>query len=262
MCRLLACLSNDATALSRYTLKTPHSLERQAYAPEEMLSGVVNADGFGVGWYADNKADDGEPAVYRSLNPIWSDTTFHGIAPKIRSRAYFAALRNATPPLPSELAAVPPFSSGRNLFMHNGAVDDFRETVMRPMRASLSDKRYRGITGASDSETIFALVLDRLDNESSPKDALLDAVGFIESMCRDYGTKATLNLALTDGEEMVFVRYSTAGATNSLYYLEGEGSALVASERLYDDGRWREVSGGSVVLVGRDRRVSVEAVPF
>lgn len=259
MCRLLAYLGEEPAPLSKHILDAPHSLEVQAYAPKEMLSGVVNADGFGAGWYTDDDAND-EPAVYRSLSPVWSDATFHSIAPKIRSRAYFAALRNATPPLPSELAAVPPFSSGKYLFMHNGAIDDFRNTVMRPMRGSLSDERYRGIIGSSDSETIFALVLDRLDGGMPPKDALLDTLRYIESSCRNYDTKATLNLGLTDGVEMIFTRYSTAGATNSLYYLSDINSVVVASERLDGDERWREVPAGSVVGVGGDQSVSVEEI--
>ncbi|MGI8649271.1 MAG: ergothioneine biosynthesis protein EgtC, partial [Rubrobacter sp.] len=268
MCRLLAYAGGEPTSLARYVLEPPHSLEAQAYAPEEMLSGVVNADGFGVGWYADQGASAGEPAVYRSLSPIWSDGTFRSLAPKIQSRMYFAALRNATPPLPSELNAVPPFSSGRYLFMHNGAIDRFRETVMRPMRGSLSDERYRGIIGTSDSETVFACLLNRLDDGLSPRDALLDTIRFVAKTCLSYDTKATLNLGLTDGQEMVFTRYSTSGATNSLYYLEGLGglggekSVLVASERVDGDDRWRRVPAGSLLKVGEDGRVSVDEIPL
>lgn len=258
MCRLLAYTGGAETPLSRYVLEPDHSLEAQAYDPREMLSGVVNADGFGAGWYTDE--GDGEPAVYRSLSPIWSDVAFRSVAPKIRSRVYFAALRNATPPLPSEMSAVPPFQAGRYLFMHNGAIDGFRGSVMRPMRDSLSDERYGEVVGASDSETVFACLLDRLDGGLSLRNALLETIRYVGETCRSHGTKATLNLGLTDGEEMVFTRYSTEGPTNSLYYLEGEGSVVVASERLDGDGRWRAVPADSLLVAGGVSGVSVERV--
>src|SRR3954453_13458498 len=109
MCRIATYLGEDQIPLSSLVLNPEHSLLVQSYAPKEMMSGVVNADGFGVGWYV---AEDYEPAVYRSNAPLWSDRSFAGIAPKIRSRTVFAAVRSATPGLPVEESGVPPFSSG------------------------------------------------------------------------------------------------------------------------------------------------------
>jgi glutamine amidotransferase len=40
----------------------PHGLQAQAWAPRRQRHGVVNADGFGVGWDADG---DPVPARYR-----------------------------------------------------------------------------------------------------------------------------------------------------------------------------------------------------
>src|SRR3712207_8029756 len=117
-----------------------------------MMSGVVNADGFGCGWYAP-EVDD-EPAVYRSDAPIWSDRSFASIAPRVRSATVLAAVRSATPGLPAEQSGVPPFASGPYLFAHNGAIRDFRRTAMRPLRELLSDESYSGLLGTTDSESI------------------------------------------------------------------------------------------------------------
>src|ERR671913_2076348 len=152
MCRMIAYLSETEIPLSSLVLGPEHSLLIQSYAPREMMSGVVNADGFGVGWYV---PEDEEPAVYRSNGSLWSDRSFAGIAPRIRSRAVFAAVRSATPGLPVEESGVPPFSSGPFMFMLNGAIPDFRKTAMRPLRDRLSDEAYAGLLGVSDSETIF-----------------------------------------------------------------------------------------------------------
>src|SRR5215218_7047836 len=160
MCRMVAYLGKTERPLSSLVLDPQHSLLVQSYAPKEMMSGVVNADGFGVGWYVPWSGD--EPAVYRSDGPLWSDRSFASMAPKIRARTIFAAVRSAMTGLPVEESGVAPFASGPFLFAHNGAIQDFRTTAMRPLRDSLSDASYSGLLGVTDSETIFALFLDRL----------------------------------------------------------------------------------------------------
>jgi glutamine amidotransferase len=130
MCRMVAYLGGSEATLSSVVLEPEHSLLVQSYAPKEMMSGVVNADGFGVGWYAPWSGE--EPAVYRSEGPLWSDRSFAGIAPRIRSHNILAAVRSATPGLPVEESGVPPFSSGPYLFAHNGAIEGFRHSAMRP----------------------------------------------------------------------------------------------------------------------------------
>ena len=160
MCRIVAYLGERKMPLSSLILEPKHSLLVQSYAPEEMMSGVVNADGFGAGWYVPEV--DGEPAVYWSNAPIWADRSFASIAPKASSATVLAAVRSATPGLPAEESGVPPFSSGHYLFAHNGVIKNFRTTAMRPLRDLLSDESYSGLLGVTDSETVFALLLDRL----------------------------------------------------------------------------------------------------
>ncbi len=106
MCRIVAYLSNKRLPLSPVVMAPEHSLLVQSYAPAEMMSGVVNADGFGCGWYAPEV--DGEPAVYRSNSPMWSDRSFASIAPKVRSATVLAAVRSATRGLLAEESGVSP----------------------------------------------------------------------------------------------------------------------------------------------------------
>ena len=61
MCRHLAYLGPSAT-LRSVLIDPPHGLYRQAWAPRRQRHGTVNADGFGIGWYADG---DPVPARYR-----------------------------------------------------------------------------------------------------------------------------------------------------------------------------------------------------
>lgn len=250
MCRMVAYLGGPSVPLSSVVLDPEHSLLVQSYAPKEMLSGIVNADGFGVGWYV---PEDREPAVYRSNASIWADRSFTGIASKLRASAFFGAVRSATPGLPVEESGVPPFASERYMFMHNGAIQDFRQGAMRPLRDSLSDQAHAELLGVTDSETIFVGLLDRLWEGVALDVALAATVRHVSAVCAVAGLKATLNLAITDGTAMAFSRYSSEGPGNSLYYVEdGEaspGAVVVASERLDGDDGWREVKDGSLLVL-------------
>ena len=241
---MVAYFGGPEVTLSSLVLEPEHSLLVQSYAPKEMMSGVVNADGFGVGWYAPWSGD--EPAVYRSDGPLWSDRSFASIAPKIRARAILGAARSATPGLPVEESGTPPFASGPFMIAHNGAIEDFRRTAMRPLRDALSEESYAGLLGAADSETIFAVLLDRLrENPGDLTRATVETIRLVAEVCAKLGVRATLNLAVTDGEGMAFTRYSTEGPGNSLYFVEdGEafpGAVVVASEHLDSDAGWQAV---------------------
>lgn len=256
---MVAYLGGPEVTLSSLVLEPEHSLLVQSYAPREMLSGVVNADGFGVGWYAPWSGR--EPAVYRSNQALWADRTFAGIAPRIRSSTIFAAVRSATPGLPAEESGVPPFASGPFTFMHNGAIEDFRRTAMRPLRDGLGNETYAGILGSTDSETVFAVLLDHLEEHGDLAGATAATVRRVSEMCDELGAYASLNLAVTDGEAMVFTRYSTDGPGNSLYFAEGgelfPGSVVVASERLDGDRLWRPVPERHLLSVDRARGVEL-----
>jgi gamma-glutamyl hercynylcysteine S-oxide hydrolase len=258
MCRIAAYLGREQIPLSSLVLEPEHSLLHQSYAPKEMMSGVVNADGFGAGWYAPEV--DVEPAVYWSNAPIWSDRSFASIAPKLRSATVLAAVRSATPGLPAEESGVPPFASGPYLFVHNGAIKNFRDTAMRPLRDALSDASYSKLLGVTDSETIFAFLLDRLrEAKSSPGDsgtlaeATAETVQLVSTLCAELGIYASLNLGVTDGDAMAFSRYSTEGPGNSLYFVEGgeafPDAVVVASEHLDGDAGWRQVPDRHLLMV-------------
>ncbi|MFD0630937.1 hypothetical protein ACFQ9X_04020 [Catenulispora yoronensis] len=57
MCRHLAYLG-PPKSLRELLIDPPHALFRQSWEPRRQAHGVVNADGFGVGWFA---AGDPEP---------------------------------------------------------------------------------------------------------------------------------------------------------------------------------------------------------
>ena len=240
MCRLTAYVGPPAS-LASVVLEPPHSLFHQSYAPRFQTRGKVNADGFGVGWYDTDVRP--EPARYRSAVPIWGDASFASFAPVVRTSALLAAVRSATPPNPIEPSGAAPFTSGRWLFAHNGLVEKFRHGpdgrhgVRTAMTGLVSPDRLAGIDGASDSELIFALILDHLDKGEAPPAALRAAASKIRDIA-----PACLNMILTDG--------STLTATvsgESLFARCAAGATTLASEPLDEDSAWERLDEGSLV---------------
>jgi len=105
----------------------------------------------------------------------------------------------------------------------------------------VSDTRAAGIEGASDSEVLFALVLDRLDAGADPGTALSEVVAIIGEVT----APNRLNMVLTDGQRLAATAWG-----DSLFVLDSDKGVVVASEPYDDDPRWKPVPGGS--LVGAD----------
>ena len=249
MCRHLAYVGPPVT-LEKLIVKPKHSLLQQSFAPRYQTHGTINADGFGVGWYDRDKRV--EPARYRTTRQIWADLSFASIAGLVSSNAVLAAVRSASPGMPVEETSTPPFTEGPWLFSHNGFVPGFRSGVGRELRRNVSETRAHGILGATDSELLFALVLDRLDAGTPPADALVSVVDLVEEL-----TTARLNLLLTDGE-----RIAATACRNSLFVFDDRqltGAVVVASEPYDDDAGWEVVKDGSVVELGDDK---LEVRPF
>ena len=126
-----------------------HSLAVQSYRPREMLSGTVNAYGYGAAmWLTDGRP---EPALDRTAAPIWADLNQEWMNERLLVRSVIAAVRSATPGIGYQLANVQPFTFGRVAFAHNGFVTGFRHGAQRLMREGLGREAYESIAGSSDS---------------------------------------------------------------------------------------------------------------
>ena len=176
MCRHLAYLGAPAT-LRSVIIGPPHGLYRQAWAPRFQQHGSVNADGFGVGWYADG---DPEPARYRRAGPIWADESFADLARVTRSGAILAAVRDATPGSAPGAAAAAPFAWGRWLFSHNGRIDGYPESAAG-LAGTLPAATLLGLEARVDSALLWALVADRLRRGLAPGQALADTCGALRA---------------------------------------------------------------------------------
>jgi len=254
MCRLLGYLG-ETIPLHLLLEKPDHSLIIQSYQPQEMTSGVVNADGFGIGWYDIKKQK--EPFLYRSVLPIWNDINLPHLSRYIESNCMLANIRNATSGNSLDLSNSHPFSQDQIMAIHNGSIQNFRRSLYRVIRSQLDDTRYQNINGNTDSEHIFALILQILQlPEMTLATALQKSLGMILNWAKEYQVSASLNLIITDGEKLIASRCAIGTAVPSLYWLKSDrffpNSALVASERLFFSENWQTIPENSIIEINSD----------
>lgn len=271
MCRMLA-WAGAPLAAGELLSAPPHSLLVQSYRPREMTSGVVNADGWGAALWLDDGRP--EPALYRSAAPIWADPNLGWMGERLRVRAAVAAVRSATPGISYELANVQPFARGALAFAHNGFVTGFRHGPQRALRQRLGKAAYEAIAGSSDSEAIFALVLDELDRGAPGLVAALrSALAVLGEVCREQDRTAVATVVLSDGVRIAGARWAQGLAPASLYAGRFPGQAraqdtgfCMASEPLDPTpgaeprGRWREIPAGHIALAEPAAELSLESL--
>jgi glutamine amidotransferase len=227
MCRHLAYLGPPVT-LRSVLIDPPFGLYRQSWAPRRQRCGTVNADGFGIGWYAPG---DPVPARYRRDVPIWGDPSLADLARVTRSAAVLAAVRSATPGMALGAAACAPFAAGPWLFSHNGVLDGWPESV-GPRLVPDDHSLLLNLEAIVDSALLWALVLGRLRSGAAADAALAATIGAVEAA----GGSGRFNFLLTDGESVV-----ATAAGDTLWYLAADGAVTVASEPSDDEPGWTEV---------------------
>ncbi|MFF1821951.1 ergothioneine biosynthesis protein EgtC [Kribbella sp. NPDC058245] len=232
MCRHLAYLG-PPTTLATLVLEPDHSLFEQSWAPHDMRGGgTVNADGFGLGWYA-----DGQPARYRRNVPIWTDDNLRDLSHVITSDAIIAAVRNGTERMPHVESAVAPFRSGRWLFSHNGRIPGWPESTVK-LAGALPVADLVTIDAPVDSALLFALISHRLTNGYDAAEAVASVVHEVE----EAAPGSRLNVLLTDGELLVATSW-----THSLHVRRTAESTTVSSEP-FGAGHWDEVPDRSLLV--------------
>lgn len=239
MCRLAA-YAGPSLSLRKLLLAPAHSLYKQAYAPAEMASAVLNADGYGFGWY------DGErrPRTYTHTLPIWSDTNLDDLADSLSADLWLANVRSATPGQSVNLANTQPFRSGPLMYMHNGFLENFNQGLRARFHEHLEADLSASLQGTTDSEYLFALVREHLRHTPDIGRALSTALDELEDLLG--GRQALLGIMMSDGESLYAVTHGIGCAPPSMYFTDSEpdypGSWLLASERLTGAQFWQALT--------------------
>lgn len=258
MCRLAAYLGKPVY-LERFLLAPEHSLIRQAWSPREMRSAVLNADGFGFGWYDDT----GCPVAYRNIQPAWADPNLAALGRTLMRDLWVANVRSATEGFASGYANTQPFTDGRLLFLHNGFVDHFAEDLRPRLRSWLQPAIEAAIHGNTDSEYLFAVIRQLVaEDPQSPSLLLRRLADALATWIPD--GRALLNIALTDGAEIAAIRHAIGDECPTLYATESDplcpDGALIASEPLTAGGHWTTIPAHHLVALGGASQLSITAL--
>lgn len=216
MCRHLGWLGEPRTIAS-LVVEPASGLLVQSYAPRLQKHGLMNADGWGVGFF-----DNGVVRRWRSAGPLWGDASFASISPALSSGCVVAAVRSASIGMPIEPSASAPFTDGQWLLSHNGLVD----RAVLPLSAKAES--------TVDSALIAALIFDRG----------LDALGetIVEVAAAD--PNARLNILAADGSRLLATTWS-----DTLSVLRRDDGVVLASEPYDDNPDWQEVPDRHLVDV-------------
>jgi gamma-glutamyl hercynylcysteine S-oxide hydrolase len=231
MCRHLGWLGTRVS-VSSLVLDPPQGLRVQSYAPRRQKHGLMNADGWGVGFF--DGSEGAPPRRWRSSAPLWGDTSFDSIAPALHSHCVVAAVRSATVGMPIEPSATAPFTDGQWLLSHNGVVD--RSVLpLTSVAESVCDS-------ALLAAAIFARGVDALGGT-------IIEIGAADPMAR-------LNIIAANGSRLVATAWG-----DTLFILRRKDGVVLASEPYDDDPDWQdvpdrhlvEISGGRVDLTALNR---------
>lgn len=292
MCRFMIYKGRETMMLLDLLTRPAHSIINQSFDSRLRLDmrNPINGDGFGVGYYRTSS----EPCVFKAITPAWNNVNLNSLSNCTESDLVFAHVRASTQGVLSETNCHP-FSYGRLMFMHNGAVLAFAR-LKRTLLNHIDDRFLLFIQGSTDSECCCALFLDTLHKMGyDPEDpatqfghaVLRTALLTTVRLLREWQTELTsepslLNFAVTDGELVVVCRYITSRTDEaaSLHFSTGlrffeyepglfkmerlnrsQDVVFVASEPLtFERGDWTCVPTNTVISITKNNTVLMHPI--
>ncbi|MBD1860831.1 MULTISPECIES: ergothioneine biosynthesis protein EgtC [Trichocoleus] len=262
MCRLMGYLG-PSISLDRLLDKPEHSLIVQSYQPREMTAGLLNADGFGVGWY--HSQQETPPFTYKNILPIWNDPNLSSLSRYIESGCVLANVRSATPGLGVDVSNCQPFQQDRILFMHNGFIKNFRQTLRKAICDRLDDTSHQVIQGTTDSEHIFALLLHYWYQapEKPLEEALHQTLTTLSELAESQQLEFSANILISNGKRLIASRFASHSPNPSLHWLRDDptlpDAVIVASEPLFA-GDWTTCPESSILTVEDDLDIQIRPI--
>lgn len=261
MCRLLA-YQGIPQSLDRLIAKPEHSLIVQSYQPREMTAGVINADGFGIGWYDHDRSQQSIPFIYKHTQPIWTDTNLPDLSRYVETGCMLSYVRSATPGQGVSMSNCQPFRDGKLLFIHNGFIDNFRGGLYKQIRDKLHHHIYQSIDGTTDSEHIFALFSNLLHThpQLSLEVALQRTLQILRDLVEAERSTISANIVISDGDRLIASRFAHRATVPSLYWIKDSldypDSVILASEPIFADN-WQTCPMQSIITVSKDLQIEI-----
>jgi len=263
MCRALLYLGRPVI-LDDLLFKSDSSLVKQSYMPRKLR--MLNLAGFGMMAWDDRSHTPERPFRYASPELPIFDRNLKSLAEKVRCHSLLAHVRGVAYNTDVEISKqnTHPFNfPGCQIAMaHNGDLYRVGE-IKAELAGYLHPEFLHAITGSTDSEWIYALILSRLDDPYAPlrreslRAAVTEALEIIARARAAAGieTSSSVNLFFSDGQSAAALRfcfdfgcYRTASPDKvheanlnylSLWYTMGR-------EFGFHDGEWQMIGDASV----------------
>tara|TARA_B110000208_G_scaffold191728_1_gene259812 strand:+ start:6257 stop:7069 length:813 start_codon:yes stop_codon:yes gene_type:complete len=244
-----------------------HSIFKQSYQKKftpfiesNNRDNEVNVDGFGLGWYNNNV-----PYLYLSIKTPWTDLNLKNISKILETNFIFAHIRGIKPFSNNYQVHeynCHPFNYKNFLFMHNGDIVNFNK-IKKNIILQLKDNIYNIIKGTTDSEHIFALFLNLLDEKylnnqyievNIFKNYILKLIKLLNSFNNEV---MSLNLAITDGKTIICTRYINSEKENppSLYYKINNDNIQIASEPIDYMNDWILIGKNKLLIYNKNIKI-------
>ena len=260
MCRLFGMLSVEPSTARKYLLEDPCSL----YAQSKVDPKSLQSDGWGVGFYL-----NGVPRLIKSEKPVYTEyERFASAVEAARSKIILAHIRRASNPrgLPKErlisIENSQPFTYGRYIFAHNGAILIPDEVI-----AYLGEWGSK-VRGLNDSEVYFWFLVRELEeHKATLPEAIKSFQRVLSSLWEEHRKDHPnfnrpyrgLNLVFSDGERLyAYAKYEDGKAASrslcfkdqpalQMSYITSPDRLVVSSEKTNREDPWKPLRSGELL---------------
>ncbi|MCD6513299.1 MAG: class II glutamine amidotransferase [Candidatus Odinarchaeota archaeon] len=262
MCRLFGLIANKPVNIYFSFFQAKESVKKLS---------ETNPHGWGMGWYDENKT----AKIYKEPLPLYSSKKSIEIVENVHSKIIIAHVRYATCGKP-KYENTHPFKYDKWIFAHNGSVNK------KYIKSKLNNKHLKALEGETDSEALFHLILQKIEEQKDPIKGIKTA---INEACKTYFT--SLNFILSNGIKLYALRYASQKLDYyTLYYLKrparnlelnhlsketklliqsklatGEKAIVIASEKLTkQEENWQPIPNKHLIEISKNLTTKITKI--
>ena len=242
MCRHIGYIGRKKD-LHSILLKHKHSLIELAYKPKLMNEAKLNADGFGLAWR--NKESF---KLYKNYLPIWNDLNLDNLSKSISSNLVIGNVRSATISENQGYFNTHPFKLKNFCFSHNGFIKNFNHITRKKIFKNLKPKYINLVKGQTDSEIIFILLMQIIENEKEVGKSIKKTIQIIKENCDACMLNFLIATFHKSGKNTLYATKFSAGLkAPSLFYSRYKNEyTLISSEKL-NNNKWYNIKNNSLI---------------
>ena len=254
MCRHIGYIGRKKDLYS-ILLKHKHSLIELAYKPKLMNEATLNADGFGLAWKHKESFK-----LYKNYLPIWNDLNLESLSKSISSNLVVGNVRSATVSENQGYFNTHPFKLKNFCFSHNGFIKNFNNITRKKIYKYLKPEYISLIKGQTDSEVIFILLIQIIENEKKIEKSIKNTIKIIRDNC----DACMLNFLFAsfdkNGKNTLYATKFSAGLKSpTLFYSKYKNEyTMISSEKLNND-KWYSIKNNSLIKAS-EKKVEIKKI--